>query len=150
MATKYVMDKDLGMRKIMAEFRNAKKAELVVGVLEGSKDAEGFNIAEYAAANEYGTDKIPQRPAIGTAFDENKQKYIRAMTKIVQGMGGDPFARMVTQLGLLAEKDIQKTITGRDFLPKLSEQTIKKKKGSTKTLVDTGSYVNSIKHLIRK
>ena len=150
MATKYVMDKDLGMRKIMAEFRKAKKSELVVGVLEGSKDSEGFNIAEYAAANEYGTDKIPQRPAIGTAFDENKQKYIRAMTKIVKSMGGETFARMVTQLGLLAEKDIQKTITGRDFLPKLSEQTIKKKKGSTKTLVDSGAYVNSIKHLIRK
>lgn len=150
MATKYVMDKDLGMRKIMAEFRNAKKAELVVGVLEGSKDAEGFNIAEYAAANEYGTDKIPQRPAIGTAFDENKQKYIRAMTKIVKSMGGETFARMVNQLGSLAKNDIQKTISGRDFLPKLSEQTIKKKKGSTKTLVDTGAYVNSIKHLIRK
>lgn len=150
MATKYVMDKDLGMRKIMAEFRNAKKAELVVGVLEGSKNGEGFNIAEYAAANEYGTDKIPQRPAIGTAFDENKPKYIRIMTKIVQSMGAETFARMVTQLGLTAEKDIQKTITGRDFLPKLSDQTIKKKKGSTKTLVDSSAYVNSIKHLIRK
>jgi len=150
MAVKYVMDKDLGMRKIMAEFKNAHKAELVVGVLEGSKNAEGFNIAEYAAVNEFGTDKIPSRPFMRTAFDENKQGYIRYMEKIVKQMGQLAFARMVTTLGLKAEKDIQKTITGRDFLPKLADSTIKAKKNSTKTLVDTGAMVNSIKHLIRK
>ena len=150
MAVKYVMDKDLGMRNIMAEFRNAHKAELVVGVLEGSKNAEGFNIAEYAAANEFGTDKIPSRPFMRTAFDENKPGYIRYMEKIVKQMGQEAFARMVTTLGLKAEKDIQKTITGRDFLPKLADSTIKAKKGSTKTLVDSTAMVNSIKHLIRK
>lgn len=150
MPPKYVMDKDLGMRKIMQEFRNAQKAELVVGVLEGSVNAEGANIAEYATYNEFGTDDIPERPAMRTAFDENKPKYIRAMTRIVKSMGAETFARMVTQLGLTVEKDIQKTITGRDFLPRLSEATVKRKKGSTKTLVDTGAYVNSIKHLIRK
>ena len=150
MAVKYVMDKDLGMRNIMAEFRNAHKAELVVGVLEGSKNAEGFNIAEYAAANEFGTDKIPSRPFMRTAFDENKPGYIRYMEKIVKQMGQEAFARMVTTLGLKAEKDIQKTITGRDFLPKLADSTIKAKKGSSKTLVDSSAMVNSIKHLIRK
>jgi hypothetical protein len=150
MAIKYVMDRDLGMRNIMRQFYNAQKAELVVGVLEGSKNADGENIAEYATYNEFGTDSIPERPAMRTAFDENKPKYIRAMTKIVQEMGQKTFASMITQLGFTVEKDIQKTITGRDFLPKLSEQTIKRKKGSTKTLVDTGAYVNSIKHLIRK
>ena len=144
------MDKDLGMRKIMAEFRNANKAELIVGVLESSKNDEGFNIAEYAAANEFGTDKIPERPFMRTAFDENKPGYIRYMEKIVKQMGQEAFAKMVTTLGLKAEKDIQKTITGRDFLPKLADSTIKAKKGSSKTLVDTGAMLNSIKHIIRK
>ena len=150
MAVKYVMDKDLGMRKIMAEFKNAHKAELVVGVLEGSKNAEGFNIAEYATANEFGTDKIPSRPFMRTAFDENKPGYIRYMEKIVKQIGQVAFAQMVTTLGLKAEKDIQQTITGRNFLPKLADSTIKAKKNSTKTLVDSGALAGSIRHLIRK
>ena len=150
MAVKYVMDKDLSMRKIMAEFKNAHKAELVVGVLEGSKNAEGFNIAEYATANEFGTDKIPSRPFMRTAFDENKPGYIRYMEKIVKQMGQEAFAKMVTTLGLKAKEDIEKTITGRDFLPKLADSTIKAKKNSTKTLVDSGALAGSIRHLIRK
>jgi len=150
MAVKYVMDKDLGMKKIMAEFEKANKTELIVGVLEGSKNGEGFNIAEYAAANEYGTDKIPSRPFMRTAFDENKPGYIRYMNKMVKQIGQVAFAQMVTTLGLKAEKDIQQTITGRDFLPKLADSTIKAKKGSSKTLVDSSAMVNSIKHLIRK
>lgn len=144
------MDKDLGMKKIMAEFKNAHKAELIVGVLEGSKNAEGFNIAEYAAANEFGTDKIPERPFMRTAFDENKQGYIRDMDKIVKQMGQLAFAKMVTTLGLKAANDIQQTISGRDFLPKLANSTVKAKKGSTKTLVDSGALHGTIKHLIRK
>lgn len=150
MAVKYVMDRDLGMKKIMAGFAEANKTELIVGVLEGSKNGEGFNIAEYAAANEYGTDKIPSRPFMRTAFDENKQGYIRYMNKMVKQIGQVAFAQMATTLGLKAEKDIQQTITGRNFLPKLADSTVKAKKGSTKTLVDSSAMVNSIKHLIRK
>lgn len=138
------------MKKIMAGFAEANKTELIVGVLEGSKNGEGFNIAEYAAANEYGTDKIPSRPFMRTAFDENKQGYIRYMNKMVKQIGQVAFAQMATTLGLKAEKDIQQTITGRNFLPKLADSTVKAKKGSTKTLVDSSAMVNSIKHLIRK
>ena len=148
--TKYVMDKDKGFKAIMREFQRADKVQVNVGVQEGESNAEGANIAEYAAANEFGTDKIPQRPAIGTAFDENKAKYIRYMERTAKQMGTEAFAKMATKLGLGASQDIQKTITGRNFLPKLSEQTIKKKKGSTKTLVDTSAYVNSIKHVMKK
>lgn len=147
---KYVMDKDKGMQSIMREFKNAHKVQVNVGVQEGESNAEGLNIAEYAAANEFGTDKIPQRPAIGTSFDENKAKYIRYMERTAKQLGAETFARMANQLGLGVSRDIQETISGRDFLPKLSPQTIKRKKGSTKTLVDTGAYLNSIKHVMKK
>ncbi len=150
MATRYVMDKDKGMRAIMREFGNARKAQVLVGVQEGEKNADGASIAEYAAANEFGTDKIPQRPAIGTAFDENKGAYIRHMERTAKAVGRETFARMANLLGLKASQDIQQTITGRNFLPQLSEQTVKRKKGSTKTLIDSSAYVNSIKHVMKK
>lgn len=144
------MDKDKGMKSIMREFANANRVQVNVGVLEGEKNAEGASIAEYAAANEFGTEHIPQRPAIGTSFDENKAKYIKHMERTAKQMGRESFARMAHMLGMKAAQDIQNTITGRDFLPKLSPQTVKRKKGSTKTLVDTGAYVNSIKHVMKK
>jgi len=150
MPKKYVMDKDKGMKAIMREFKNANKVQVNVGVQEGERNGEGASIAEYAAANEFGTSKIPQRPAIGTAFDENRAKYARYMERATKQMGKETFARMANILGLGAVNDIQKTITGRNFLPKLSEQTVKQKKGSTKTLVDTSAYVNSIKHVMKK
>lgn len=150
MTSKYVKDKDRGMKAIMREFKNAHRVQVNVGVLGGEKNAEGYNVAEYAAANEYGTEHIPQRPAIGAAFDENKTKYVSLMERAAKRMGQETFARMATQLGLSAEQDIKTTITGRDFLPRLSPATIKRKKGSTKTLVDTGAYVNSIKHIMKK
>ena len=150
MPTKYVMDKDLGMKKIMREFRNANKAELVVGVHEGSKDADGYNIAEYATANEFGTEDIPSRPFMRTAFDENKPAYIRYMEKATAAVGEKTFASIVYTLGMKSTQDIQSTITKRNFLPALSKETVKRKKGSTKTLVDTGAMVNSIRHIIRK
>ena len=72
------------------------------------------------------------------------------MERTAKQLGAETFARMANQLGLGVSRDIQETISGRDFLPKLSPQTIKRKKGSTKTLVDTGAYLNSIKHVMKK
>lgn len=150
MASKYVMDKDLGMKKIMQEFRNVKKAEMLVGIQEGSFNGDGANIAEYGTYNEFGTDDIPSRPFMRTAFDENRPKYVRYMEKATAAIGEKTFASIVHTLGMEATKDIQSTITKRNFLPALSPYTVAQKKGSTKTLVDTGAMVNSIRHIIRK
>jgi hypothetical protein len=140
------MDMDKGMRAIMREFREADRVRIDVGVQGNTAGG----VAEYAAANEYGTKHIPQRPAIGTAFDENRAKYVQGMERAARRMGTEAFARMANQLGLRAKQDIQSTITGRNFLPSLSPATVKAKKGSSKTLVDTGAYVNSIVHVIKK
>lgn len=145
MAKAYVMDKDRGMKSIMRAYQSANHVKVNVGV----QSTTGA-IAEYAAANEYGTSTIPQRPAIGTAFDENKAKYIRNMERATKRIGTEAFARIANELGIGAKQDIQNTITGRNFLPKLKPATVKAKKGSTKTLVDTGAYVNSIVHVITK
>jgi len=45
------------------------------------------------------------------------------------------------------QQRIQRTIKGRDILPKLADSTIAAK-GSTKTLVDTGVMVNSVTYTI--
>jgi hypothetical protein len=44
---------------------------------------------------------------------------------------------------------VQKVITDRNILPSLAPSTIAAKKGSTKTLVDTGAYANAIQIALR-
>lgn len=148
--SKYVMDRDLGMRKIMAEFQSADRTLITVGVQKGEVNEDGTSVAEYAAENEYGTGRIPQRSFMGTAFDENKPSYIRYMNRVTRKLGVESFARSVYLLGLNAQQDIQNVISKRNILPRLAESTIKAKKGSTKTLVDTGALVNSITFEVKK
>lgn len=151
MATRIV---DKGYNKIMREVNRAWRKEAAVGILVGSQDDDGANIAEYAAYNEYGTDKepkIPSRPFMRTAFDENiNQLHLDFGQAINMLMRGQKTAHQC--LLIIGKKHairIQQTITGRDFLPKLSQQTIDAKKGSTKTLVDTGAMVNAVQAVAR-
>lgn len=151
MAKAFIKDIDRGWAAIKQNLQRGDKIEIAVGVHEGATN-NGLSIAEYATYNEFGTDKIPSRPFMRTAFDENKAKYVRAIDNIWRAIAS-PKASVETllgRLGVTASQDIHRTIKGRDFLPKLSERTIKAKKGSTKTLIDTGAMVNSIHHVIRR
>ena len=69
---RHVTDRDLGWKKIKQELEVASRLEVAVGLLQGDKNGDGVQIAEYAAYNEFGTDTIPSRPFMRTAFDENR------------------------------------------------------------------------------
>ena len=112
---------------------------------EKSNYAKETNVAAH-------TITLPERPFMRTSFDENKSKYSRQMERIwktITSKNGN-VGQALAPLGLMATQDIKRTISGRDFLPKLSDRTIKAKKGSTKTLIDTGAMINSIHHVIRR
>ena len=148
--SKYVRDRDLGMAKIMAEFKKYDRMAVNVGVQNGESNSDGHSVAEYAAANEYGTTKIPQRSFMGTAFDEQKSSYVRYMNRVAKSIEHTSFAKAVYLLGLNAQQDIQNVITTRNILPRLASGTVKAKKGSTKTLVDTGILANSITFEVKR
>lgn len=150
MATRIV---DRGYNKIMREMNRAWRREAAVGILTGSKNDDGANIAEYAAYNEYGTDeepKIPSRPFMRTAFDENvadiHKDFARETALLTTGQ--KTAHQCLLSIGEAHASRIQKTITGRDFLPKLSQRTIDKK-GDTKTLVDSSAMVNAVHAVVR-
>ena len=146
-----VIDRDLGFRRIVQELQRAESLAVVVGVLQGSNNGEGFSIAEYGAANEFGTDTIPSRPFMRTAFDENKPQIQSDMDRqFDRVVTGKATARQaLTIIGQKHADRIKYTITGRNFIPKLAEATIKAKKGSTKTLVDSGALKNAIQISVR-
>lgn len=148
---KNVIDRDLGWKSIKQELEAAARLEVAVGIFQGDKNGEGVQIAEYAAYNEFGTDTIPSRPFMRTALDENRSDINADIDRQSARLtGGQVTARgALTIIGQKHASRIQNTITGRDFLPRLSPQTVEAKKGSTKTLVDTGALVNAVKISVR-
>lgn len=145
-----VQDIDRGWNNIVRELEKAKGMEVAVGILEGSQN-EGTSIAEYASYNEFGTDDVPSRPFMATSFDENvaeiNSDFKRQADAMVQGKRTANEA--LTVIGQKHAGRIQTTITGRNFLPRLAPSTIAAKKGSTKTLVDTGAMANAVHISIR-
>jgi hypothetical protein len=145
-----VKDIDRGWNNIVRELEKAKGMEVAVGILEGSQN-EGQSIAEYATYSEFGTDNVPSRPFMATSFDENvaeiNSDFKRQADAMVQGKRTANEA--LTVIGQKHAGRIQTTITGRNFLPRLAPSTIAAKKGSTKTLVDTGAMANAVHISIR-
>jgi len=147
---KFVKDTDKGLKRFMQEMQAARTAYVTVGVHEGERNIDGANIAEYAAANEYGTENIPSRPFMRTAFDENTGAIQKDMAGLVNmAKSGGSVVQGLRVVGEKHQQRIQRTIKGRDFLPKLAESTVKAK-GSTKTLIDSGAMVNSIRYVVHK
>lgn len=141
---------DRGYGKIIRELESAARKEVAVGLLAGEVNAEGASIADYAAYNEYGTDKIPSRPFMATSFDQN----IDSISKDFNTQGAALIAGAVSAdaaLTIIGQKQaarIQNTITAGGFT-KLSPRTIKAKKGSAKPLVDTAAMINAVQISIR-
>lgn len=150
MANVTVIDKGWGT--IKRELEKARSKEVVVGVLEGSVN-DGVSIAEYATYNEFGSDdgKLPARPANAMAFDENRAAidadFTREGKRMMQGRQSAVGA--LTVIGQKHADRIKNVITQRDILPKLADSTVAAKKGSTKTLVDTGAYAAAVQIEIR-
>lgn len=146
-----VTDRDLGWKAIKREVERAQRREVAVGILQGSTDSEGTSIAEYATYNEFGTEDVPSRPFMAMSFDENvaaiNSDFNRQSKRLVAGEVTAEQA--LTIIGQKHAGRVQNTITGRNILPALAPSTIAAKKGSTKTLVDTGAMTNAVQIEVR-
>ena len=146
-----VTDRDLGWKAIKREVERAQRREVAVGILQGSNDSEGAYIAEYATYNEFGTEDVPSRPFMAMSFDENvaaiNSDFQRQSKRLVTGEVTAEQA--LTIIGQKHAGRVQNTITGRNILPALAPSTIAAKKGSTKTLVDTGAMANAVQIEVR-
>lgn len=126
---------------------------VIAGVLEGATNREtGESVAEYAAHNEFGTNRIPSRPFLRQTFDEKAGEWAENLGKAVEA-GYSP-AGAFQLVGTRMAEDIQATIKS-NMPPKNSEATINRKRkkvdGGARgesmvpgTLIDTGSLLSSI------
>lgn len=112
---------------------------------ETDADHDGVTNLLIAAVHEFGTDdgRIPQRSHIRSYFDEERKKIERfAASKAGQVLDGRITLRQaLEQIGLLMLSLHKKKI--RSSIPPPNAPSTIARKGSDKTLIDTGQMLNS-------
>lgn len=144
----HVDDKDFGLQAIYNNLQKLSEIEIKAGIQAGSVASDGSNLAEIAAYNEYGTDKIPSRPFLRNAIKDhdNWNSHVDSAVNLV--IDGMPPMQAAGLVGQAAEAGIRESILDGDFVPN-APSTIARK-GSSKPLIDKGTLVGAIRYKIEQ
>ena len=145
----HVTDRDLGIKAFIRQLEVARTVEVAVGILEGSTNKDGVSIAGYGAANEYGTESIPERSFMRSSFDENLSKIQNDMNQqagLVMA-GQSTVKAALSNIGMKHADRVKKKI-GSNIQPPNHPETIRRKK-SSRTLIDNGDMINSVHYIVR-
>lgn len=129
------------------------RATLRVGVMENARNIDtGEPVAPYAAANEFGTSRIPARPFLRSTIEAKGNEWADYLGKAIRAR-----VPLKTALELTGEKmksDVKATISG-NMAPANAPSTIRRKlrqedEGGDMmhagTLIETGSLLRSIEY----
>lgn len=152
-ATAKVVDEQIKQRggviaAAIARIGNLRGAVISAGFTgdpaRATHGAAGETVASVAYANEYGVG-VPERPFMRITNARDRRAWFKGAAQIVQGQarGAERQERGIRRLGLMMISGFKRTI--RDGVaPPNSPETIARK-GSSKTLIDTGQMINSIR-----
>lgn len=139
---------------IFAEMANRLKQvngkEVDVGYFAGeSSEPNGTDTAAVAIFQEFGTSRgIPSRPFLQQTLYQNSSKWsVTAGLFALRLLKGGSADGMLNQIGKQAQMDVQQTIVTGAFTP-LSPETIRRK-GSAKTLVESGTMLGATNFKVR-
>ena len=130
-----------------------------VGWFPKNRYKDGTFVAQVAAQNEFGTDKIPARPFFRTSVSENKVKWKSVAKRLAKKLLDKDITQKqyLEQLSLVAEGDVRDKIRSIQE-PALAESTIKgrlsklksgKRTGTLeKPLIDTAVMINSLTKIV--
>ena len=143
-----IQSRDLGYAAMKLRIKQMKNSYTKVGVQAGSKEQDGVtDLVTVAAANEFGTNTIPERSFIRSTFEENKTELAAVSAAEVKAIveGRKTVDTSLSLIGLLHTGQIQAKIHS-NIPPPNAEATIERK-GSSVTLIDSGQLVQSIRHV---
>lgn len=124
----------------MARLRNLAGVQVTAGIqsAEGAATEDGVRLVDIAAANEFGTDRIPSRPWLRTALDTQRVKWSALAGKVVaaRGSGERDGAKELRTLGVVMVGDCKESLLDGEWAPN-APYTIAQK-GSDQPLIDTG------------
>lgn len=132
------------LRKQMKKVKGAR-----AGYIGNQSYPNGLTVAENALIQEYGTDTIPPRPFLRKTLKQQKKwaKFTKEMFD-ANGDGTLTLEQIAGQVGIMMKQDIQDSINS-NIPPPNAESTIRQK-GSSKTLIDTGTLRNSVQSEVIK
>lgn len=144
-----VVDRDFGYNELvesLADLDDSDGLAVLVGFLASES---GDDLITYAAANEFGTDVIPERSFLRSTVDLHRSDYESALADAAGLLVDGDRARAeaeLQRLGLRAVGDVQTQIVEiRD--PPNAPSTIARK-GSSNPLIDTGRMRQSVSFVV--
>ena len=141
------------MPKIKAAF---KERQIEAGILysAGKHGNSDKSVAEIAFINEYGTAKIPERPAFRSSFAKNRKKYKRMVIKLARkGFKGKKLNdRDYDRIGRTAKNDIERSIVSGSWVANAPSTQLRKGGGKqliNDPLIDTGQMLDSVDYRVK-
>jgi len=143
-----IMDRDRGYLAMRRQLDLMRHSYTKVGIMAGSKESDGVtDLVTVAAANEFGTDRIPERSFLRATFDEQRET-IAAICKAEADaimVGKKTVETSLPLIGAYAAGQVQAKIHSHPPPPN-APATIERK-GSSGTLVDSGQLAQSVRHV---
>lgn len=113
-----------------------------IGTIKRTGDTKSN--AQVAADNEFGATGVPERSFMRSTFDEQVNRWFTITKKYHSAVlaGKMDVYQALEKMGVIIKSDIQAKITS-NIPPPNSPATIARK-GSDRTLIDTGQLLNSV------
>ena len=140
-----VVVRDLGWNDIKRDVQALRNRGVKVGLRAGGATGE---VIEYAAYNEFGTERIPSRPFMRRTADTKRPEIFAAMAGFASAIatGNLRPQQALNQLGLWYVDRIRQTIQSAGaWAEPMSPRTVREK-GSSAPLIDTRVMLRSVDH----
>lgn len=141
----------------LANLEQAKKLVVAVGLPKGKATSAiyggGMNVVEVGSVHEYGAGNVPQRSFLRVPFKVKADKIRKSLIILFRGIAekGADAEGQLEKAGVVFQNISKEAFETMGFGTwKDIKQSTKTKKGSSATLVDTGTLRNSITYEVRK
>ena len=144
--------RDMGKKRINATLKQLSKMKAHVGVPGGATPPVddngkplGISMAELAYIHEKGSlaNKMPSRPLMHQTKRRVEKKFVRLLAngykRAVKGANAE---RILRSIGVAYEGEMKKSFVAEVFVE--NTEATKKRKGSSRPLIDTGAFRQSI------
>ncbi|MEX4082592.1 hypothetical protein MY977_01830 [Haemophilus influenzae] len=138
-----------GLEKELELINKIGKARVKVGVQAdaGVHSESGESLVDIGICNEYGTAHIPSRPFIRQTFEDNQQALAQYLGRVVENVAkGDDLVQELSKLGQWYQDKQKKILKSYPWTP--NAPSTRRRKKSSKPLVDTSQLVNSIRYKV--
>ena len=151
--TAKLFDIDKGYKDFIGELQNLKGKTVKAGVLGSKatnihKDSDGLTNAEVAAYNEFGTENIPERSFIRSAYDSIADTLIQEVIVLIKRQAKPEYIH--NHIGLRLQDAIQDKIRegGEPYTPN-AKSTIKAK-GFDRPLIDSSEILQVVTYVVEE